>query len=336
MKKILLLAASVCMMSASVVSAADNVIRLRFGFETPQTDSQYVGADYMKKWVAEKSGGRLELQLFPASQLGSGPDMLAQMRGGTLDIYMGGSGFFATLAQRMNILDIPFLITNTKQVDTLLEGELGRTMLDDLDDHDMKGLAFWENGFRCLTNFRNPIRNVKDVSGLKLRLPGMPMHIEAWKILGTNPVPMPLSELYTALETKTVEGQDHPLNVTYSAKLYEVQKYISVSNHAYSPLVIAMNLKKFKALPADLQKILLDGALEGARAQKKFIRENIDKMLKEMASYGTEIVPASEMDMNSFKDVLGDKVVKIYLEKHGGEVGAQWLKKIEEVVKANP
>lgn len=330
MKKVLLSAALACLLAVGV--NAGESIRLRFGFETPQTDSQYVGAEYMKKWVAEKSGGRLDIQLFPASQLGSGQDMLTQMRGGSLDMYMGGSGFFATLAQRMNILDIPFLITNAKQVDTLLEGELGRTMLDDLDAYDMKGLAFWENGFRCLTNFRNPIKNLKDVSGLKLRLPGMPMHIEAWKVLGTNPVPMPLSELYTALETKTVEGQDHPLNVTYSAKLFEVQKYISVSNHAYSPLVLAMNLKKFNSLPADLQKILIEGAVEGARYQKKFIRENIDKMLKEMADYGCEIVPAEQMDMASFSNALGDKIRQIYIEKHGGDVGKKWLEIIDTTV----
>ncbi|MDR1519731.1 MAG: DctP family TRAP transporter solute-binding subunit, partial [Planctomycetota bacterium] len=270
MRKTLWLAALACVLAAGLVNAGD-AVRLRFGFETPRTDSQYVGAEQMKKYVESKSGGRLELQLFPDSTLGSGPDMLSQMRGGSLDVYMGGSGFFATLAGKLNLLDIPFLITTTQQVDALLEGDFGRLLLDELDAHDMKGLAFWENGFRCLTNFRNPIKAAKDVIGLKLRLPSMPMFMEAWKILGTNPVPMPLSELYTALETKTVEGQDHPLNVTYSAKLYEVQKYISVSNHAYSPLINAMNLKKFNTLAPDLQKILLDGALEGARHQKKFI-----------------------------------------------------------------
>ena len=329
MRKIMLSAVMACALAAGAAGAGD-AIRLRFGFETPESDSQGVGAKHMAQWVAEKSGGRLQIQLFPGSTLGSGQDMLSQMRGGTLDIYMGGSGFFATLAQKINILDIPFLITTTKQVDSLLEGDFGRLMLDELDAYDMKGLAFWENGFRCLTNFRNPIRTLKDVQGLKLRLPGMPMHIETWKILGTNPVPLPLSELYTALETKAVEGQDHPLNVTYSAKLFEVQKYISVSNHAYSPLIAAMNLKKFKSLPADLQKILLDGGLEGARHQKKFIRDNITKMLKEMADYGCEIVPADQMDMKSFSDALGSKIRDIYLKQHGGDTGAAWLKKIDD------
>ncbi|MCL2000386.1 MAG: DctP family TRAP transporter solute-binding subunit [Planctomycetes bacterium] len=330
MKKILLLATLVCALTAAV--GAGETIRLRFGFETPPADSQFVGADFMRQWVAENSGGRIEIQLFHSSQLGSGQDMLTQMRGGTLDMYMGGSGFFANLAQKLNIMDIPFLITDAKTADTLLEGDFGRLMLDEMDAYDMKGLAFWENGFRCLTNFRNPIRTLNDVKGLKLRLPGMPMHIEAWKILGTNPVPMPVSELYTALETRTVEGQDHPLNVTYSVKLYEVQKYISVSNHAYSPLILGMNLKRFQSLPADMQKIMLDGALAGARHQKKFIRENITQMLKEMADYGCEIVPAEEMDMKSFRDALGDQVRNIFLERHGGDTGAQWLKIIDDEI----
>jgi tripartite ATP-independent transporter DctP family solute receptor len=329
MRKTLWLAVMACILAVGAAGAGET-IRLRFGYETPETDSQHVGALVFKKYVAEKTGGQADIQLFPNSVLGSGPDMLSQMRGGSLDIYMGGSGFFATLAGKLNILDIPFLMTTTEQVDTLLETDFGRLLLDELDAHDMKGLAFWENGFRCLTNFRNPIRAAKDVLGLKLRLPSMPMFMEAWKILGTNPVPMPLSELYTALETKTVEGQDHPLNVTYSAKLYEVQKYISVSNHAYSPLINAMNLKKFNSLPSNIQKVLLEGAIEGAREQKKFIRANIAKMLEEMAAYGCEIVPVSEMDMKSFSDGLGDKIRNIYLTQHGGDTGAAWLKKIDD------
>jgi tripartite ATP-independent transporter DctP family solute receptor len=318
-----------CLLAVSCVGAGET-IRLRFGFETPETDSQFIGADFMRKFVADQTGGQLVLQLFPNSTLGTGPDMLSQMRGGSLDIYMGGSGFFATLAGKLNILDIPFLFTTVKQIDSLLEGDFGRLMLDELDAYDMKGLAFWENGFRCLTNFRNPVKAAKDVIGLKLRLPSMPMFLEAWKILGTNPVPMPLSELYTALETKTVEGQDHPLNVTYSAKLYEVQKYISVSNHAYSPLIIAMNLKKFQSMPANVQKALLDGALAAAKHQKKFIRDNISKMLKEMGDYGCEIVPAEQMDMKSFSDGLGTKIRDIYLNQHGGDVGKAWIKKVDE------
>ncbi len=326
----LFLVALIWITGAGAAHAAKDKITLRVGFETPRSDSQYVGTEFMKKYVEEKSGGRIEMRLFPGSMLGSGQDMLAQMRSGTLDIFMSGAGYFATLAGKLNILDIPFLLTSTQQVDTLLEGRFGRMLLDELEPYDMKGLAFWENGFRCLTNFRNPIRNADDVKGLKLRLPGYPMFITAWEILGTNPVPLPLAELYTALETKAVEGQDHPLNVTYSAKLYEVQKYVSVSNHAYTALIMAMNRARFESLPADLQQILLDGALEAGRYQKKFVRENIEKMLAEMADYGCEIVTADQMDMQSFSDVLGNSIRDMYVKEYGGDTGSAWLKEIDE------
>ena len=228
-----------------------------------------------------------------------------------------------------SILDVPFLFNSVQHADKVLEGELGRKMLDTLDAFDMKALAFWENGFRCLTNARNTVRKADDVKGMKLRTLANPMHIEAWTLLGTNPVPMPLSELYTALETKTVEGQEHPLNVTYSAKLYEVQKYISVSNHAYSPLIIAMNKNKFDSMPKDLQDIVIECAVEASRYQKKFIRDNIDKMVQEMKDYGCEIVPASEMDMQSFVNVVGEKTRAMFLKEYGGNVGEAWLKEID-------
>ena len=327
MRKTLLLAA-VCMLAATASFAAEYVFQ--FGFETPRTDSQYIGAEHFAKVAAEKSGGRIEIQLYPDGVLGNGPTMLADMQGGDLDMYMGGSGFFANMAQKLNILDIPFLFRGTKHVDTLLEGDFGRLMLDELDSHDIKGLAFWENGFRCLTNLRNPVSKAEDVKGLKLRTLANPMHIEAWTLLGTNPVPMPLSELYTALETKTVEGQEHPLNVTYSAKLYEVQKYISVSNHAYSPLIVGMNLEKFESLPEDIQNILIESCIEGARHQKKYIRDNIAKMVEEMKEFGCEVVPADQVDMPSFQNVVGEKTRDMYLKQYGGDTGEKWLKIIDD------
>ena len=327
MRRVLLLAAA-CLFAAGSTFAAEYVFQ--FGFETPRTDSQFIGAEHFAKVAAEKSGGRIEIQLYPDGVLGNGPTMLADMQGGDLDMYMGGSGFFANMAQKLNILDIPFLFRGTKHVDTLLEGDFGRLMLDELNAHEIKGLAFWENGFRCLTNLRNPVKVAADVKGMKLRTLANPMHIEAWTLLGTNPVPMPLSELYTALETKTVEGQEHPLNVTYSAKLYEVQKYISASNHAYSPLIVGMNLDRFNSLPKDIQDILIESCIEGARYQKNYIRSNIAKMVEEMKAFGCEVVPAEQVDMKSFQDVVGGKTRAMYLEQYGGDTGQQWLKIIDD------
>ncbi len=331
MRKMLLLVLIILALGSGSAFAAEYTFQ--FGFETPRTDSQFIAAEQFAKLAAEKSNGRIEIQLFPDSVLGTGPTMLADMQGGDLDMYMGGSGFFANMAQKLNILDIPFLFNGTAHVDALLEHDFGRMLLDELDGHGIKGLAFWENGFRCLTNLRNPVTKAEDVKGMKIRTLANPMHIEAWTLLGTNPVPMPLAELYTALETKTVEGQEHPLNVTYSAKLYEVQKYVSVSNHAYSPLILGMNLKRFNALPKDIQDILLECALEGARYQKKYIRSNIAEMLKDMEKFGCEVIPAEKVDMKSFQNVVGEKTRAMYLKNYGGDTGKKWLEIIDAAAK---
>ena len=327
----LLLAAILCLLTTGLTFGAEYTLRL--GFETPRTDSQFVGADFMAKMIKEKSGGRIEVKLFPDSVLGNGQAMISQVRGGTLDMYLGGSANFANIAQKLNILDIPFLFLGPKHVDTVLEGDLGRTMLNELSPYDMQGLAFWENGFRCLSNSKREVTKAEDVKGLKLRTLSNPMHILAWELLGTNPVPMPLAELFTALETKTVEAQEHPINVTYSAKLYEVQKYLSVSNHAYSPLIIVMNDKKFASLPEDIQKLFLECSLEGARHQKKYIRDNIAKMIEEIEDAGLVITPADQVDMKSFSDVVGEKTRAMYLKDYGGDTGEAWLKQIDDQAK---
>ncbi len=327
MKKRMLLTVLFCLALGGLAMAAEYTIRL--GFETPRTDSQYIGAAEMAKLVKEKSGGRIELKLFPDSVLGNAQAMLSQVRGGTLDIYLGGTGNFSGVVKKINIVDIPFLFRGPKHVDAVLEGDFGRLMLKEFEPFDMVGLAFWENGFRCITNSKREVKTAADVKGLKLRTVSNPMHIMAWELLGTNPVPMPLSELFTALETKTVEGQEHPINVTYSAKLYEVQKYLSVSNHAYSPLVMVMNDKVFAKLPADLQKVMIDCAVEAGKFQKKYVRDNIDSFVKKIADYGCVVTPANQVDYKSFADTVGDKVRQLYLDQYGGNTGGEWLKKID-------
>lgn len=329
MGKFLLFASLACLLTVAPIRA-EEAHALRFGFETPRTDSQFIGAEYMARLVAERSGGRLELRLHPDGVLGRGPTMLADMRAGGLDIYMGGSGFFANLANKLNILDIPFLFRDVAHVDRMLEGDFGRLLLDELDAHGMKGLAFWENGFRCLTNSRNTVEKADDVKGLKLRVMANPMHVEAWTLLGAEPVPMSLSELYSALASGAVEGQDHPLNVAYSTRLYEVQKHVTVSNHAYSPLIVAMNLEKFNALPADLRELLVECAIEGARHQKKYIRANIGKMATVMAEEGCIITPADKVDLDSFIGIVGERTRAMYLRDFGGDTGEAWLGLIDE------
>lgn len=317
-----------CLVVAGSAEAAET-LTLRLGFETPRTDSQFIGAARLSELVRERSGGRLRIKLFPASVLGSGPAMLAEVREGNLDMYLGGSGYFANLAPRLNIVDIPFLFAGYRHADSALNGGVGDEMLAELEPFALKGLAFWENGFRCLTNNRGPVRSAEDVRGLRLRTLANPMHLEAWSLLGTTAIPLPLAELYTAIENGMVQGQEHPLNVTRSARLFEVQRHVSVTNHVYSPLILAINKKRFDAFPEDLRTMLIESAREAGAHQKQFIRENIARYLEEMEASGCEIIPAAAVDADSFVRAVGVRCRDVYLREYGGSAGKRWLEAID-------
>ena len=155
----------------------------------------------------------------------------------------------------------------------VLDGKVGQSLLDKLAPYDIQGLAFLENGWREVTNNRHPVRSPEDIKGLKIRTTPNPYHIEAFQLLGANPVPLAYAELYSALETGAVDAQEHPLPVLWAGKFYEVQKYLSLTHHAYSPLILVMNKPKFDSLPAKYQTILVEfGARDGqlpARSQRE-------------------------------------------------------------------
>ena len=163
--------------------------------------------------LKQKTNGALDLKVFADSQLGTFQAAIAGVRGGTIDMAVSGSGNFTGLVPLIGILDLPYLFAGTDHAYKVLDGSTGQELLAKLEPLGMKGLAFWDNGWRQMTNSKHPIKTPGDVKGLKMRTTGSPAHIEAFKELGANPVPMPIAELYTALEMKTVDAQEHPIGV---------------------------------------------------------------------------------------------------------------------------
>ena len=273
-----------------IASAQTAPVKLRFGHAHPVTDSQHVAALEFAKKVKERTQGGIEIQVFPSNQLGNDNTMIAGVRGGTIDIIVSGSGNFAGLVPLMGIFDIPFMFKDTAHAYRVLDGKPGQDMLDKLGEFNMKGLAYWDNGWRQMSNSKHPINTPADVKGLKMRTTGSPAHIEAFRLLGANPVPMPLAELYTALEMKTVDAQEHPIGVLWSAKLYEVQKHLSLTYHAYSALIVVMNKAKFDALPPAHQKALVEAAREAGQYQRQLNNENIAKITADVKKAGMQVV----------------------------------------------
>lgn len=312
-----LLAASLC--SAFVLSAnTANALTLRFGFEPPRNDSQYFAAEEFKRIVEEKTNGDIEIKLFPDSTLGDPAGLMNGIRNGTVDITVIGSSYFAGLSPELNVLDIPFLFPSREDAFKVLDGPTGKYLLGTLEKVNIKGLAFWDNGFRAMSNNIHPITKPEDVKGIKMRVPGYPMSVKLFEVLGANPVPMALGELYTALETHTVDGQDHPIGIFYSSKLYEVQKYLSISNHQYTALLVGMTKSTFDKLSPEYQQIILDAALAGANFQRKMNSDQAAAQIAEFKKHGVEVI--EQIDQKPFKDAAFDEVAKFYIDQYGDKL----------------
>ncbi len=298
--------------------AAQAQTKLRFAHAGPDTSSQHLAAVEFAKMVKDRSQGKLEVQVFPASQLGNDATVIGAVRGGTIDLMMAGSGNFAGLNSRLEVLDIPFLFRDREHAYKAVDQQVGQELMKGLEASGLKQLAFWEVGFRSITTKNRPVRTAADVKGLKIRTQPNPVHVQAWKLLGTNPVPMPLSELYTALESGAVDAQEHPIEITYSAKFYEVQKHLTMTRHAFTAMPVVLNKAKFDALTPDLQKVLLDAAQEAKQFQRQLNQKNEAQIIAELRKQGMTVVES--FDAASFKTQIGDELRKAYVAKNGPEL----------------
>lgn len=300
---------------------------LRFGYEAPRSDTQHTAAKKFNDLLKEKTKGEIKLSLFPDSTLGNAQTMISAVRGGTIDLEMSGSPNFSGLEPKLNVIDIPFIFKDREHAYAVLDGEIGQGLLKSLDAQGLKGLAFWEVGFRSFTNSKHPVNGPDDIKGLKVRTNQNPMYIQAFSLLGANPVPMPLSELYTALETKAVDAQEHPVGIFWSAKLYEVQKHLSLTNHGYTPLIVVMNKAKFDGLSPELQQAIVEAAQEAGKYQRQLNLENEKGILEKLQKAGIQIV--EKVDNQPFKAIIEKDVRKAFIEKNGDEI----VKKIDALAK---
>lgn len=196
------------------------------------------------------------------------------------------------------LIDFPFIVSTPQQADALLDGPLGAALLAKLPEKGLVGLAYWDLGFRNVTNSRRPITKGEDLDGIKIRVIPNPVYLETFKAFNANPVPMSFSELYSALETRTVDGQENPFSVILSNKFYEVQKYLGVTNHTYSTNIILISKKFWDTLSPDEQKILQDAAIEARDYQRKVSREQAKAAIDELKAKGMEIneIAPAELD----------------------------------------
>ncbi|WP_341891391.1 TRAP transporter substrate-binding protein [Variovorax sp. YR752] len=309
---------SVFLAFGATSASAQAPVKLRFSHTVPESDSQHKAALEFSKRVKERTQGAVEIQVFANSQLGNDVTLVTGVRSGTIDIGATGNPFVTGLAPKLNVLDLPYQFADAQQAYRTLDGAVGRGLLDELGAHQIKGLAFWEIGFRSLANNKRPINGADDIKGLKIRTTPNPSHLKAFQLLGANPQPMPFAEVFGALESGAVDGQENPPTLMLSSKMYEVQKYLSLTRHAYTPLVVIMNKARFEALKPEFQKVILEEAATAAGFQRKLNAEGEKDALVQLRAKGMKINETPDID--SIRKIVKDGTRKLYVEKNGDAV----------------
>lgn len=319
---VIVVLAAIMVFTSMAVAAPAKEYGFRLGHVLPASHPYGVAMEQFAKAVEHDSGGRIKIQVIHGGALGGDREMGEQIRLGGLEMGLVHTTVLG-LDPRLQIEELPFAWARREQAYAALDGELGAKLLEILSRKGIKGLSWYENGYRNLTNNARPIREPSDLKGLKIRMAELKMRIDTFKLLGANPIPMAFPELFTALQQGTVDGQENPLAIIKTSKFNEVQKYLSLSGHIWGSVLLMINQDLWEKLPADLQKILIRNAVKYRDIERKMIQESDVKTLAELkknmqvnevdkAAFRKAVTPIYE----SYRPVFGDDLMKL-VEKYG-------------------
>jgi tripartite ATP-independent transporter DctP family solute receptor len=321
--KTLLAAAAVAAFGGA--QAQDKTIK--FATQNPKGHPIVLGMEKFAEIVQAKSGGKLKVNLFPGGTLGSDQANVSAIQGGTLEMASMNSGIFAAQVKEFAVYDFPFMFSNSKEADAVVDGPFGKKLHDKLQDKGMVGLAYYELGFRSITNSKRPIHKVEDLEGLKLRVIPNPVNVEWVKAVGANPTPLPFPEVYAALEQKAIDGQENPVTVINANKFFEVQKHLVLSNHQYNPQSVIISKKFWDGLSAEQRKIIADAAQESAKYQREQARSLVATALDNLKKNGMTVTELPAAELNKMRDKMRPVVAKF-----GVSVGQDTVKELQEAL----
>lgn len=303
--------------------SAEAAVQLKLGHSVSDQHPYHLGAQRFKEIVEKETNGAIEIALFPNNQLGTGErDLLEGLQLGTVDFYVGSTGPMGGFEKKFMLFDFPFLFKSKEQAYSVLDGEIGQYVMGLLDKIGIKGLAWYENGFRHFTNSKRPVNTPEDVKGLKLRTMENKIHMALWRAMGADPTPMAWGEVFTALQQGTVDGQENPIPIIYVQKINEVQKHLAITGHVFSPAMIAVAKAKFDALPKEHQDIIMKAAKESALYQREQITKMENEQVQKLKDLGMLVTTP---DVAAFR-----KATKSVYDEFRGELGddAKLLDKI--------
>ncbi len=284
MKKILTAALLTVFCAAAALAAPEYTIKV--GYISSDAHPTMVSMrEYFAAPVEKLSGGRIKVELYPNAQLGGDRELCEAVQMGTIQLAIPSTSVLAGFEKRIQVLDLPYLFTTREAAFAAVDGELGVKLNEYLMKKGFWVLGYQENGFRHVTNSRQPVRTPADLKGLKIRTMENPMHLAYFKALGANPTPMSWGELYTALQQGTVDAQENPYAMIVDGKFYEVQKYVSETGHVFSYEILIANKKFMEKLPQDLRALVADSARAAILKQREM-------MIKMEGDFKADVVKA--------------------------------------------
>jgi tripartite ATP-independent transporter DctP family solute receptor len=304
----------------------ERAIRLSNGLATDHPIG--MGERVFAKCLDEKSGGKMKLNLFFSSALGDDLQATNALRSGTLEMVAPSSSPLVGIVPALGVFDLPFLFANEKEADAVVDGDFGKFINEKLAAVGLVNLSFWENGFRNLSNSKHPVTKWEDFSGLKVRVMQNNIFLDTFKTLGANATPMAFGEVFSALETKTIDGQENPYVTIDTSKFFEVQKYISGTNHAYTPFLMLFSKKIWDTYTPDEQAALRECAAVGGKEERRLNRELNAKSLEKMQKAGLQISTISPAEQARMRE----KVLPVY-ERSKATIGADVVERVQNTLK---
>jgi len=318
----LLVAAVACL---PLAAAAQDVKErtIKFAFQNQKGHPQAEGAQKFADLVAQKSGNKITVKLFPGGTLGGDLQTVSALQGGTVEMTVLNAGILTAQVKEFAVYDLPFLFASPQEADAVTDGAFGKNLLAKLNEKGLVGLGYWELGFRNLTNSKRPINKVEDIAGLKIRVIQSPIYIDMFNALGAAATPMPFPELYPALEQKAVDGQENPFTLIRTSKFYEVQKHLAVTRHVYNPQAVILSKKFFDALSPAEKKIVTDAVTEATAYQRQLSRQQAEEALAELKKAGMQVTEFAPAEMQRLRDK-----VKPVVDKHTAAIGEDTVKAV--------
>ena len=287
---------------------------IRYAMQNSAGSAQYDAAVKFADIVKQKSGGKLTVKVFGGGALGKDVSVVSAMQGGTIEMCVMNSSLLAGVVKEMGVLDFPFVFANEKEAYAVVDGPFGKKLHDLLLPKGLVGLSYWELGFRHFHNSKRPITKLEDLQGLKIRVIETPIYVDFMNAMGANATPLPYPELYSALEQKAIDGGTQPVINTVNVKLYEVQKYFSMTGHMYNPQSVIFSKKIWDGYSADEKKIVQDAANEARDYQREISRERNAKGVEELKAKGmlvNQLPPAELAKMKEKAKPVVEKYTKI-------------------------